>query len=181
MDQPGEVALMIGRYELRRSFSEGDAAMYPTGAWSLQALNQSDTKIECGIFPYPNADGDASLIKETNMTFMVSESSGQKELIFQILQELLSNEELMQEILDFTQSYSIVENIETGYESSIEADARRYEKEGKIVEATTGNNQIIWDFQSRLADETQKWLQGKESLEEVFSFADKNRLESGNE
>lgn len=173
-------ALIIDQYESDRRFAEGEAAMYLTGSWSLQSINQYDTDTNYGIFPYPNQEGDSDLIKETNLTFMISKTSPNQELSADILEKLLGNEKLMQEILDFTQTYSVVKDVDIRYESSIAGDVKWYEENGKVMDASIGNNQLIWNFQNALAVETLKWLQGKESLEEVLAYADKYREESSN-
>ena len=172
-------ALIIDQYESDKRFAEGEAAMYMTGTWSLQAIEQYvDEGREYGIFPYPNANGDAKLIKETNMTFMMGRGSKNKEQVEAILEELLSNEKLMQEILDFTQTYPVMEGVHISYESCIHEDVDYYEEEGNIIDATAGNGQLIWTYQNQLAAETLSWLQGKKELSQVFSFADDNRSDS---
>lgn len=174
-----EDALIIDQYESDKRFAEGEAAMYLTGTWSLQAIEQyaSDNN-EYGIFPYPNAAGDAKLIKETNMTFMMGRGSKNKEQVEAILEELLSNEKLMQEILDFTQTYPVVEGVHISYQSCIHEDVDCYEEEGRVIDATAGNGQLIWTYQNGLAVETLDWLQGKKELSQVLSFADENRNDS---
>lgn len=172
-------ALIIDQYESDKRFAEGEGAMYLTGTWSLQAIEQyADSSREYGIFPYPNADGDAKLIKETNMTFMMGRGSKNKEQVEAILEELLSNETLMQEILDFTQTYPVIEGVHISYESCIHEDVERYEEEGNIIDATVGNGQLVWTYQNQLATETLNWLQGKKGLPAVLSFADENRNDS---
>lgn len=172
-------ALIIDQYESDKRFAEGEAAMYMTGTWSLQAIEQyADEGREYGIFPYPNESGDAKLIKETNMTFMMGRGSKNREQVEAILEELLSNEKLMQEILDFTQTYPVMEGVHISYESCIHEDVDYYEEEGNIIDATVGNGQLIWTYQNQLAAETLSWLQGKNELQQVFSFADENRNDS---
>ena len=172
-------ALIIDQYESDKRFAEGEGAMYLTGTWSLQAIEQyADEECEYGIFPYPNASGDAKLIKETNMTFMMGRGSKNKEQVEAILEELLSNEKLMQEILDFTQTYPVIEGVHISYESCIHEDVDYYEEEGAIIDATVGNGQLVWNYQNQLAAETLNWLQGKKELPQVFSFADENRNDS---
>ena len=172
-------ALIIDQYESDKRFAEGEAAMYMTGTWSLQAIEQyADEGREYGIFPYPNESGDAKLIKETNMTFMMGRGSKNKDQVEAILEELLSNEKLMQEILDFTQTYPVMEGVRISYDSCIHEDVDYSEDSGNIIDATSGNGQLIWTYQNQLAAETLSWLQGKKELSQVFSFADDNRSDS---
>jgi ABC-type glycerol-3-phosphate transport system substrate-binding protein len=180
LDNSWDDSLTIDQYESDRRFAEGEAAMYLTGSWSLQSINQYENSNEYGIFPYPNGEGNAELIKETNITFMISNTTKKQALINDIFEELLSNKKLMQEILAYTQSYSIVDGLESGYTSSISTDVEWYEENNKVVDASIGNNQLIWEFQSELAEKILAWLQGEESIGDVLSYADKHRMESDN-
>lgn len=169
-------AMMIDQYECDKRFAEGGAAMYLTGSWSLQAFEQyAEEGGGYGIFPYPNLTGDSNLIKETNMTFMIGKGSSHKEQVEEILRELLKNEKLMQEILGFTQTYPVVEGMQINYRSSIQQDVERFEEEGRITDAARGNGQLVWSFQNLVAEETNKWLSGEQSLEDVLRYADQNR------
>ncbi len=180
LEHSWEDALMIEQYESDRRFAEGQAAMYLTGLWSLQSMNQYDSNVRYGFFPYPTKEGGASLIKETNMTFMMSETSKYQELINHIFTELLQNEKLMQEILGFTGTYPVVTDMMVTYESAVEEDIRSYEAENRIIDASIGNNQLIWRFQNDLSEEILKWLKGEADLDEVLTYADEHRQESGN-
>lgn len=173
-------ALMIDQYESEKRFVEEDAAMYLTGTWSLQTINQYSSDQEYGIFPYPNLSGDSNLIRETNITFMKSNSSENGELIDQILEEIITNEELTQNILSFTQTYSVIKELEPDYTNCIEEDINWYEENNQVVEVTEGNSQLLWIFQNDLAVKQLEWLQGKISLQDVLSYADLHREESGN-
>lgn len=173
-------AVMVNQFESDRRFLEGEAAMYLTGSWSLQSVNQYNVDQEYGIFPYPNETGNSYLIRETNMTFMKSNTSKNGEIVDQILEELVTNKTLIQDILDFTQTFSTIKDIEPKYQSIIEVDVNWYEENNQVVEVTAGNNQLVWTFQNDLATKLQEWLQEKIPLEEVLSYADKHRLESSN-
>lgn len=171
-------AWTIDQYECDKRFAEGEAAMYLTGTWSLQAVDQYTDAARFGIFPYPIGERPR-LIKEINMTFMMSSVSGHRQLIQEIFKKLVSDRELMQEILGFTQTYSIVEGIESGYQSNIQEDIDFYEEAGYMVEADTGNSQLVWNFQSGLAAETMRWLKDETTLPEVMRYADEHADESG--
>lgn len=179
LDHTWEDALIIEQYESDRRFAEGEAAMYLTGSWSLQSMNQYDTSTRYGFFPYPNEEGDASLIKETNMTFMMSKTSPHPDIINDIFTELLQNKKLMQEILGFTSTYPVVKDMSITYQSTVEEDIKKYEDQNRIVDAAIGNNQLVWKFQNDLAEEILKWLNEERSPEQVLSYADKHRAESG--
>ena len=171
-------AWIIDQYESDKRFAEGKAAMYLTGTWSLQSVDQYTNEAHFGIFPYPMGP-EPRLIKEINMTYMMSSTSEYKQLIQEIFAGLISNEELMQEILGFTQTYSIVEGIASGYQSNIQEDIDRYEAAGHVIGADVGNSQLVWNFQSELAAETMKWLKDEIPLSEVLRYADDRANMSG--
>ena len=172
-------ALQIDQFESDDRFTQGEAAMYLTGSWSMQFANQYGDDIDFGIFPYPNEAGDAKLIRETNMTFMKSADTSQEELIDDIFFSLLEDQELLQEILSFTKSSSVVKGIEPVYRNRIQADIDRYEKEGKVIDVTVGNAQLVWRFQNMMAQQQLLWMKGGKSLDEILAYADQNRQLSG--
>ncbi len=173
-------ALYIDQYECDKRFMEGEAAMYLTGIWSLQSVNDQKEKDHYGIFPYPNLTGDAKLIRETNITFMKSNTNKNSELVDEILEELVGNNQLIKEILDFTQTYSSIKDIKPEFSYSIDEDVKRYEESHQVVEVTNGNNQLIWNYQNNVALKQQEWLQGQITLDEVMEYADYRRQESSN-
>ena len=92
---------------------------------------------------------------------------------------LLEDQELLQEILSFTQSSSVVKGIEPVYRNRIQADIDRYEKEGKVIDVTVGNAQLVWRFQNMMAQQQLLWMKGGKSLDEILAYADQNRQLSG--
>ena len=172
-------ALSLSQADSDRLFDEGMAAMYPGGCWSLQFANQSENHYNYGIFPYPNSDGDSRLIRETNMTFMKSAYTDHGELVDEIFQLLMDDKELLNEILEFTQTFSVRKDMqEVGY-TCINDDVQKYVKSDEIIEAAVGNSQIVWNFQISLAEKCQEWLKGQLPEENVLEFADQNRMDSG--
>lgn len=149
--------------------------MYLTGSWSLQFANQYGKELDFGIFPYPSETGNARLLRETNMTFMKSAYSEHEEIVDEILFRLLDDQKLTQEILDFTQSSSVMEGTTPAFESRIQKDIERYEQEGRVADVSVGNAQLTWNFQNILAAEQLSWLKKEKTLEEVLQFADENR------
>ena len=148
--------------------------MYLTGSWSLQYLSQVTQDIDIGIFPYPNGQGDAKLIKEINISFMKGAGTEEANLVDQILEELGSNKELAREVADFTKGESTLNELKEYRITEVQEDTQRYEAENRVIDVTTGNLQLIWDYQSSVAEEELLWLQGKKSLEEVLWYADEN-------
>lgn len=159
-------------------FSEEEAVMYMTGTWSVQRLQAIAPYRKIGIFPYPNRSGDAKLISEPNLTFMKSAGSANSELIDNILEMLLSNTELAQTVCLFTQTDSGLKNVQADSMPMIREDIDRYREEGRIVNASIGNDQLVWAFQYDCADKMNDFLQGKTSLKEVFAYCDELRSES---
>lgn len=174
-------ALQIDQFESDSRFTQGEAAMYLTGSWSMQFANQYGEEIQFGIFPFPNEKGDADLIRETNMTFMKSAGTEYEELIDELLYRLLNDERLMQEILEFTQSDSAVKGIAPATDSRIQKDIEEYVKAERLVDVAQGNSQLVWNFQNDAAREQLSWLKKEKSLEEVLAYMDGNRESSANE
>ena len=90
LDHSWDDALMINQNESDIRFSEGEAAMYLTGSWSLQVVNHSKNATDVGIFPFPNQTGNSKLIMETNMTFMKSAQTDHSDLINQIFVNIVN-------------------------------------------------------------------------------------------
>lgn len=173
-----EDALLIGQAESDQRFSEGKAAMYITGSWSMQFVSQYGEGQEFGIFPYPNESGDACLIRETNMTLIKSAKTEHSDLIDEIFTYLISDKSLMEEILDFTQTSSVCENVNPKIRNILQDDIDLYEERGQVIEVTAGNAQLIWPFQNEVAAKQLQWLQGQIDLEEVLLYADEIRADS---
>lgn len=180
MEASWEDALHIDQFECDYRFEQGQAAMYLTGLWSMQFTNQYAGGSDFGIFPYPNQTGDACLIRETNMTFMKSAMTANGKLIDEIFRALLTDHELMKEILDFTQTSPVVDAMTNSVHNSLQTDIDKYQKENKIVEVESGNSQLVWSYQNDLAEQQLLWLQGKQSLDDVLAYADAHRAESIN-
>lgn len=178
LEHSWEDALFIDQFTCDSRFEKGEAAMYLTGSWSLQFANQYAGKGDYGIFPYPNSTGDARLIRETNMTFMKSASTRHPETVERILETIIGDKELRKEIQEFTQTYPVLKNEAPGFESCIQEDIDYYEKEGRIIEAASGNSQLIWPFQNDVSVQLLLWLQGKQELEDVLEYADEHRGDS---
>lgn len=175
LDNSWEDALQLDQFESDSRFTKGEAAMYLTGSWSLQFASQYGEGIEFGIFPYPSQSGEPKLLRETNLTFIKSRDSEYEEMIDEILLRLLEDQKLAQEILNFTQSASVVKGIMPAYESKIQDDIDWYEQHGMIVDVAAGNSQLTWEFQDMVAAEQLSWLKNEKTLEEVLQYADQNR------
>ena len=93
---------------------------------------------------------------------------------------LMDDKELLNEILEFTQTFSVRKDMQEISYTCISDEVQDYVKSDKIIEAAVGNSQIVWSFQINLAEKCQEWLKGQLSLEDVLEFADRNRMNSGN-
>lgn len=178
LEHSWEDALAIDQATCDNRFDNGEAAMYLTGTWSLQFANQYHKADDYGIFPYPNLTGDAKLIRETNMTFMKSAATKHSDEVDKIFSLLLSDQELMGEILNYTQTFSVKKDYESEFPSCLQEEISDYESQNRILEATVGNTQLFWFFQNDIAAQELLWLQGKQELDEVLKYADLHRAES---
>ena len=149
--------------------------MYLTGSWSMQFASQYGEDQEFGIFPYPSQNGDAYLIRETNLTFMKSADSEYGDLIDDIFFSLLTEKDLAQEILAFTQSSSVIKGITPGYDNKLQNDIDWYIENDRVTDVSVGNSQLMWEFQDKVAVQQLLWLKNELPLESVLQYADENR------
>lgn len=177
-DNSWEDALQIDQFESDSRFTKGEAAMYLTGSWSMQFASQYGEEQEFGIFPYPSHSRKASLIRETNLTFMKSADSEYSDLIDDIFYGLLTEQDLAQEILAFTQSSSVIRGITPAYENKLQDDIDWYMKNGRVTDVSVGNSQLTWEFQDKVAVQQLLWLRGETTLESVLEYADRSRAYS---
>jgi len=175
LENSWEDALQIDQFESDSRFTQGEAAMYLTGSWSMQFASQYGEDQEFGIFPYPAQSGEADLIRETNLTFMKSADSEYGELIDEIFYDLLTEQDLAQEILAFTQSSSVIKDITPVYENKLQSDIDWYIENGKVTDVSVGNSQLTWEFQDKVAVQQLLWLRQETSLDAVLQYADDNR------
>ncbi len=112
------------------------------------------------------------------MTFMKSAETAYSGMIDSILQDLLADKVLAQEILDFTQSSSVVKEPVEGLSNKLQGDIEWYESSGQVVDVTIGNVQLVWNFQNAVAAEQLRWLKKEVLLETVFAYADEHREDS---
>ena len=175
LENSWEDALQIDQFESDSRFTQGEAAMYLTGSWSMQFASQYGEDQEFGIFPYLAQSGEAYLIRETNMTFMKSADSEYGDLIDAIFYDLLTAQDLAQEILAFTQSSSVIKGITPVYENKLQRDIDWYMENDKVTDVSVGNSQLTWEFQDKVAVQQLLWLRGETTLESVLQYADDSR------
>ncbi len=171
-------AMDINQFESDSRFAQGEAAMYLSGSWSMQFASQYDTGMEFGIFPYPNETGDSRLIKETNLTFMKSARTENSEQVDQIFFLFIGGQETGGGNHGF---YSVFPNAywRRSWASKCTL-GRHYGVRGERTDCGgySGNSQLVWPFQSAVADQALEWLRGKCSLKEVLRYADEHQDDS---
>ena len=112
------------------------------------------------------------------MTFMISAKTEQEDTIDQIFNRLLSDQKLAQEIADFTQTSSLIEGVTDNSQNKIQSDIQSYEAKNEVIDVTTGNEQLTWTFQKKVAEQQLLWLDKKISLKDVLKYADDHREQS---
>ncbi len=171
-------AMQVTQSESDLRFAGEEAVMYLGGSWSVQALKSVAPQRQIGIFPYPNATGDAKLIAEPNITFMKSAATKHDALIDDIFEMLLADEELAQTVCAFTQTDTCLKGVTVDSLDMIREDIERYREAGQIVSASVGNNQLIWAFQYDCAELLLAHLRGEQTLRSVLMQWDALRAQS---
>lgn len=179
LDHSWTDALSIAQSEADLRFANEECAMYLTGSWSIQTLLTVAPQRDLGIFPYPNQSGDAALLFEPNITFMLSAKSENLPLLEDILLSIITDQELSGTILSFTQTDTMLSGVTVDTLSIIRQDIDRYKADGRVFDVTIGNSQLVWSYQYACAEHTLLWLKGQETLEAAFAYADQHRMESG--
>ena len=152
---------------------QGEAAMKVSGSWSIQNFLDIDENFDFGIFPFPNQTGDSKLIFEPNITIMTSAQSEHQDAINKVLDVLTSDKDLAVQILDYTKTASMLKDVTPTFENPSQEDIDKYANEGRIVDVTLGNNQLVWGgFQEENAKDIAAWLQGDETFEECLKASD---------
>jgi ABC-type glycerol-3-phosphate transport system substrate-binding protein len=168
-------AVSIDQAEADQRFAQGRAAMYVTGTWSLQNIGAVKGHPELGLFPFPNERGDAKLIVEPNLTFMKGQGTEHGEAVDRVLAAILDSADLAGRIADFTQTASLLKVPVAAEPLPVQGDIDRYRHASQVVDASSGNDQLIWAFQSEVASRLQKWLAKKATLADVTAWSDRNR------
>lgn len=152
---------------------QGEAAMKVSGSWSIQSFLDIDENFDFGIFPFPNQTGDSKLIFEPNITIMTSAETEHQDAINKFLDVLTSDKDLAVEILDYTKTASMLKDVSPTFDNPSQTDIDKYAAEGRIVDVTLGNNQLIWGgFQEENAKDIAAWLQGDETFEQCLEASD---------
>lgn len=151
----------------------GEAAMKVSGSWSIQNFLDIDENFDFGIFPFPNQSGDSKLIFEPNITVMTKADSDKQEAINCFLDVLTGDKDLAVQIYDHTKTASMLKDVSPTFINPSQSDIDKYASEGKIVDVTLGNNQLVWGgFQEENAKDIGAWLQGQETFEDALKASD---------
>ena len=152
---------------------QGKAAMKVSGSWSIQNFLDIDDTFDFGIFPFPNQTGDSKLIFEPNITIMSSAESEHQDAVNKVMDVLTSDKDLAVNILDYTKTASMLKDVSPTFTNPSQADIDQYASEGRIVDVTLGNNQLVWGgFQEENQKDIAAWLQGDESFEDCLKASD---------
>lgn len=152
----------------------GEAAMKVSGSWSIQNFLDIDENFNFGIFPFPNQTGDSKLIFEPNITIMKSAASEKQDAIDCVLDVLTGNKELAAEIYDYTKTAAMLKDVTPTFKNPSQEDIDKYAAAGRIVDVTSGNNQLVWGgFQEENAKDIAAWLQGDITFEDALKASDK--------
>jgi len=158
---------------------KGKAAMKVSGSWSIQNFLDVDENADFGIFPFPNQTGDSKLIFEPNITFMKSANSPNQDAIDKVFEVVTSDKDLALEIFNFTKTASMIKGVTPTFKNPSQKDIDKYVADGKIVDANTGNTQLVWGgFQEENAKDIAAWLQGKIKIENVLKLSDSRKANS---
>lgn len=144
-----EVCRTFDEYDAANYFAKGSGAMYMTGTWSVQTIRELNQAADFGIFPFPNQEGNAKLIEETNMVFMKSSYTQQSEAVDKFLDFIMDNGTLRELILDYTASYPVTDK--EPISGWFQEDIRRYRERNQLIHANIGNSKIHWEEQEAYA------------------------------
>lgn len=151
----------------------GEAAMKVSGSWSIQNFLDIDENFDFGIFPFPNQSGDSKLIFEPNITVMTKADSDKQEAINSFLDVLTGDKDLAVQIYDHTKTAPMLKDVSPTFVNPSQSDIDKYASEGKIVDVTLGNNQLVWGgFQEENAKDIGAWLQGQQTFEDALKASD---------
>ena len=152
---------------------QGEAAMKVSGSWSIQNFLGIDENFDFGIFPFPNQTGDSKLIFEPNITIMTSAETEHPDAVNAVLDVLTSDKELATEIYDYTMTASMLKDVTPTFANPSQSDIDKYAAEGRIVDVTLGNNQLVWGgFQEENAKDIASWLLEELSFEDALKASD---------
>ena len=158
---------------------QGKAAMKVSGSWSIQNFLDVDPSFDFGVFPFPNQTGNAKLIFEPNITLMESATTKHPDAVDKVFAIITGDKALAQKIYDQTKTAPMLKGVTPTFKNPSQSDIDSYVAKGMIVDAGTGNNQLVWGgFQDENAKDIAAWLQGQETLDQALAAADARRANS---
>ncbi len=157
----------------------GKAGMKVSGSWSIQNFLDIDPDFDFGVFPFPNQKGNAKLIFEPNITFMVSAKTKQGDAVDKVLSVITGDKDLGQKIFNLTKTASMLKGSGPTFKNPSQIDIDKYAAKDMIVDANTGNTQLVWGgFQDENAKDIASWLQGTITVDQALKAADSRRSKS---
>ena len=150
--------------------------MKVSGSWSIQSFLDIDEAFDFGIFPFPNQTGDAKLLFEPNMTYMVSANTEHMDAVDKFFEILTENKDLQLRIYDYTKTAPMLKDVTPTFLNPSQKDIDAYAAADMIQDVNVGNNQLVWGgFQEENAKDIAAWLQGNITLDEALNAADSRR------
>ena len=158
---------------------QGKAAMDVSGSWSIQNFLAVDPNADFGVFPFPNEAGNSKLIFEPNITIMVSAKTRNMDAVDKLISVITGDKDLALKIYNQTKTASMLKGVTPTFTNPSQSDIDAYASKDMIVDAGTGNNQLVWGgFQDENAKDIASWLQGQETLDQALAAADSRRAAS---
>jgi ABC-type glycerol-3-phosphate transport system substrate-binding protein len=158
---------------------KGKAAMKVSGSWSIQNFLDVDPSFDFGIFPFPNQAGSSKLIYEPNITLMKSKTTKNSGAVDKVLEVITGDKAMAQKIYDLTKTAPMLKGVAPTYTNPSQKDIDAYAAKGQLVDAGTGNNQLVWGgFQDENAKDIAAWLQGQSGLDQALKAADARKANS---
>jgi len=158
---------------------KGKAAMKVSGSWSIQNFLDVDPGFDFGIFPFPNQAGNSKLIYEPNIAMMKSKASKVSDAVDKVFSVITGDKALAQKIYDQTKTAPMIKGVTPSYPNPSQKDIDQFAAKGQLVDAGTGNNQLVWGgFQDENAKDIASWLQGQSSLDQALKAADARKANS---
>ncbi len=96
-----------------------------------------------------------------------------------LISVITGDKDLALKIYNQTKTASMLKGVTPTFTNPSQSDIDAYASKDMIVDAGTGNNQLVWGgFQDENAKDIASWLQGQETLDQALAAADSRRAAS---
>jgi len=170
-DYSFENPFSIEQAEAAKRFAEGKAAMYITGTWTVQIIEEVNPDLNYGIFPAPGNDPGAKLIFEPDHTWAASANTEHKEEVLKILEIVATDKDLAQLEVDLYKTNSLIIGVTPSKEYPLTKDIESYIDKDQLVDVTIGNVQIKWAYQEEYSRYISDWILGDKTLDGALKAA----------